>query len=117
MKRSKTRAKEPAAKAAPAHAAAPLASDEVDTAPDDTAERIFSRPDGWYWLAPDGRQEIGPFATLAEAQADMDSGEMSAWAPDETLAEAESEIGVADWIDPESGEPAEGQSPPRLSDE
>jgi hypothetical protein len=119
MKSSKTRAKEPAPKAAPAHGAAPplLATEEVDSGPDDTTERIFSRPDGWYWLAPDGRQEIGPFATLAEAQADMDSGEMSAWAPDETLAEAESEIGVADWIDPESGELAEGQSPPRLSDE
>lgn len=119
MARSKSRApalepKPPAAREAVAAAALP---EEVDAAPDDTAERIFSRPDGWYWLAPDGRQEIGPFATLAEAQADMDSGEMSSWAPDETLAEAESEIGVADWIDPDSGEPAEGQSPPHLSDE
>jgi hypothetical protein len=36
--------------------------------------------------------------------------------PGETLAEAESEIGVADWIDPDSGEPAEGQSRPHLNE-
>lgn len=37
--------------------------------------------------------------------------------PGETLAEAESELGINDWIDPETGEPPEGQSPPRLEDE
>lgn len=116
MTRSKARANAPATPSPPEREVPPPGPDDVESAADD-AERIVSRPDGWYWLAPDGRQEIGPFATLAEAQADMDSGEMSAWAPDETLPEAESEIGVADWIDPESGEPAEGQSPPRLSDE
>lgn len=40
-----------------------------------------------------------------------------ALAPEETLAEAEREIGLNDWIDPETGEPAEGQSPPRLEPE
>ena len=34
-----------------------------------------------------------------------------------TLAEAESEIGVADWIDPDSGLPAEGQAPTHLERE
>jgi hypothetical protein len=38
-------------------------------------------------------------------------------APDESLEEAESEIGINEWIDPETGEPAEGQSPPHLQDE
>lgn len=37
--------------------------------------------------------------------------------PAESLEEAESELGMNDWIDPETGEPAEGQSPPRLQDE
>ena len=34
--------------------------------------------------------------------------------PDDILPEVEREIGIADWIDPETGEPAEGQSPPHL---
>jgi hypothetical protein len=37
--------------------------------------------------------------------------------PGESLEEAEDEIGVADWIDPDTGELAEGQSAPRLHDE
>jgi hypothetical protein len=32
----------------------------------------------------------------------------------ETLPEMEREIGMADWIDLETGEPAEGLSPPHL---
>ena len=32
----------------------------------------------------------------------------------ETLQEAESEIGINEWLDSETGEPAEGQSPPRF---
>jgi hypothetical protein len=47
----------------------------------------------------------------------MDSGEMASWAPGETLAEAESELGVSDWIDPDSGGLAEGQSPTHLERE
>ena len=35
----------------------------------------------------------------------------------ETLPELEREIGIADWIDPLTGEPAEGQSPPHLEEE
>lgn len=37
-------------------------------------------------------------------------------APD-TLPELEREIGIADWLDPQTGEPAEGQSPPHLESE
>jgi hypothetical protein len=72
---------------------------------DDT--RIVARPDGFYWLADDGRREVGPFATAAEAAADMQSAEENELAPDETREEAEAEIGIADWIDPETGLPAE----------
>ena len=35
----------------------------------------------------------------------------------ETLQEAESEIGINDWLDSETGELAEGQSPPRFQDD
>ncbi len=79
--------------------------------------RIRSRPDGYYWVAIDGRQEIGPFDSYAEALADMDSGDAGGWTPGETLAEAESELGVSDWIDPDSGAPAEGMSPTHIERE
>jgi hypothetical protein len=108
--RSKTAA--PSVSRAPA----PLPDDEVlDTA--DLGERICHRPDGYYWQAIDGKQEIGPFDTYAEALADMDSGDAAGWTPGETLAEAESEIGMADWIDPDSGAPAEGQAPTHIERE
>lgn len=69
--------------------------------------RIIHRPDGYYWQSIDGRREYGPFATLVEAMTDMQGADESAPEPGETLAEAESEIGIADWIDPETGEPGE----------
>jgi hypothetical protein len=94
----------------------PLSNEEEIDARD-PAERIVSHPDGYYWQALDGRQEIGPFATLAEALADMDSGDASGWVPGETLAEAESEIGVSDWIDADSGALAEGQAHTHLERE
>ena len=93
----------------------PADDEEIDSS--DPSERIVMRPDGYYWQAPDGRQEIGPFDSFAEAMADMDSGDAGGWTPGETLAEAESELGVADWIDPDSGLPAEGQSPTHLERE
>lgn len=36
---------------------------------------------------------------------------------EETLPELEREFGMADWIDPLTGEPAQGQSPPHLDEE
>ncbi len=98
-----------------APAALPVDEEPLDTS--DLGERIFARPDGYYWLALDGKQEIGPFESFAEAMADMDSGDAAGWTPGETLAEAESEIGVADWIDAESGELAEGQAPTHIERE
>ena len=92
--------------------------DEDDPVVDESLQRILRRPDGYYWLAPDGKQEFGPFDNLEFAQADMASGddEMQPHVG-ETLQEAENEIGIADWIDPETGQPAEGQSPPHLEEE
>lgn len=80
-------------------------------------ERIVARPDGYYWLAPDGKQEFGPFENLELAQADRDASDEQESGPGETLQEVEQEIGIATWIDPETGEPAEGQSTPRLEEE
>ena len=80
-----------------------------------SADPILVRPDGYYWLTPACKQEFGPFETLELARADMACGD-DPQEPAEggTLQEAENEIGISDWIDPETGEPAEGLSRPRL---
>jgi hypothetical protein len=83
--------------------------------PKEDRARILERPDGFYWRAEDGKSEYGPFPTLPEARAAMLEGSDSAYEPGETLAEAEDEIGIAGWIDPDTGEPAE-ESIPRTED-
>jgi hypothetical protein len=77
--------------------------------------RVVTRPDGFYWLDEQGRREVGPFATYEAAQLSLHADEHSDVEPEETLAEAEDEIGIADWIDPDTGEPAE-EARPRLED-
>jgi hypothetical protein len=88
----------------------------ISEAPATSARRapIVERPDGFYWVSADGRHESGPFASIEDARADRDAYDEDSLAPDESLQEAEFEIGIADWIDPETGAPAEGQSPPHL---
>ena len=99
------------AKALPETPAEPIGETEA-------SDRIVSRPDGYHWLALDGHNEFGPFATFEEALGDMLAAEADSLAePAESLQEAEDEIGIADWIDPDTGEPAEGQSPPHLEQE
>jgi hypothetical protein len=75
------------------------------------------RPDGYYWQTPDGKQEFGPFASLELALADMQLASEENPEPGETLQEAEDELGVSDWIDPDTGGLAEGLSTPHLSDD
>lgn len=88
----------------------------IETLLDQAVEtRIVSRPDGYHWLTADGKREIGPFATFEEAQLSLRADEHSEVEPEETLAEAENEIGIASWIDPETGDPAEEERP-RLED-
>jgi hypothetical protein len=77
--------------------------------------RIDERPDGFYWQSRDGGREHGPFATLVEAVADMEAEGAEEYGVGESLQEAESEVGIADWIDPDTGEPAE-ESVPRVED-
>jgi len=79
------------------------------------AAPIVEHPDGFYWVAPGGRQQFGPFASAEAARADRDMSNEEAPAPGSSLREAEDEIGISDWIDPDTGEPAEGRTIPRLS--
>lgn len=79
-----------------------------ETPPDFDRTRIIERPDGFCWQSKDGGKDYGPFATLLEAVQDMQySDEPSSYEPGETLAEAEAEIGVSEWTDPDTGLPAE----------
>jgi len=81
------------------------------------AGRVIERPDGFYWEAKKGEPH-GPFPTLAEAEADMLA---DGAAEDEdlevpgALQEAESDLGVNEWIDPDTGGPAEDHVP-RIED-
>lgn len=92
-----------------------VASDEASEA-ETTVGEVVDRPDGFYWRSSDGTREGGPFESPELARSDME-GDAPDLGPVESLHEAESEIGVADWIDPETGEPAEGLAPPRLGEE
>jgi hypothetical protein len=75
--------------------------------------RIFERPDGFYWQSKTEGRESGPFPTLIEAIQDMQYRDESEVEPGETIEEAEAEVGVTGWVDPETGEPAE-EGIPRL---
>ena len=81
-----------------------------ETPGDFEEKRVMERPDGFYWKDLESGEEFGPFASLLDAVNDMEytEGEQEVG---ETLAEAEDEIGIADWIDPETGVPAEEQRP------
>jgi len=80
--------------------------------------RVLERPDGFYW---ESEGELnGPFTSLAEAEADMLSGgEPEVGDPEvgdpDVLQETESELGISEWIDPDTGGPAE-DSVPRIED-
>jgi hypothetical protein len=86
--------------------------EEVDDAapPDITppdAGALVQHPDGWYWLADSGRQQFGPYASAEAALAAMNEAGEDLIEPGETLMEAEDELGIADWLDPDTGLPAE----------
>ena len=87
-----------------------------ETPPDYDHTRVFERPDGFYWQDTRTEELYGPFPTLLEAVEDMQASGGNDYEEGESLEEAESEIGISDWIDPETGEPAEGSAPHR-SDE
>lgn len=80
--------------------------------------QIIERPDGFYWIDKVTGKDFGPFQTLLEAVLDEQSSAESAldtdetlgetiFEPGETLEEAEAEIGISDWVDPDTGEPGE----------
>jgi len=83
--------------------------------PADLDDRVIERPDGFYWESKQKGQTYGPFKTLAEAEADMLAGGAAEDLEAEGLQEAESELGINEWIDPDTGGPAE-DNVPRIED-
>ena len=69
--------------------------------------RLVERHGGYFWQSLDGKRERGPFATLEDAEEDLQVVDEETLEVGETLQEAESEIGIAEWMDPDTGEPAE----------
>jgi hypothetical protein len=80
-----------------------------ETQADYDKTRVLERPDGFYWVNQETTEEYGPFVSLLEAVQDMEynseTGAIQTMAED--LHEVEEEIGINDWIDPDTGEPAE----------
>lgn len=84
-----------------------LARSEPAITTNDDPARVIERPDGFYWLDSESGEEYGPFPTLLDATQDMDYNAESDYEPGETLEEAEDELGISDWIDPDTGAPGE----------
>lgn len=85
----------------------PAADGELKDPREDLLGRIVERPDGLHWIAAGGQQEFGPFQTVEEALAAMSEEADESPEPGETLAEAEQELGITDWLDPDTGALAE----------
>ena len=79
--------------------------------------RVIERPDGFYWQDSADGAVYGPFPTLLAAMQDMQTEDHEGeFEEGETLEEAESEIGIIGWIDPDTGLPAEETTPHRLDE-
>lgn len=97
------------------HTPAAAAPEEEETRSNEPERHVIERPDGFYWQSIESGEESGPFETLGEAEADMLAGGDGGNLESADLLEAESDIGVSEWIDPETGGPAE-DSVPRIED-
>jgi hypothetical protein len=71
---------------------------------------VLERPDGYYWRYAEGDVEVGPFHSRAEAEQDLlanSDEDADAEMCCEDWHQAAEVIGVSDWIDPDTGQPAE----------
>lgn len=80
--------------------------DESLAPSDDESSRVVARPDGFYWVADDGQQEFGPFATAMDALVALRSGIETGLEPGQTLEEVEAEIG---FVDPKADDRVPGE--------
>ncbi len=87
----------------------------AEAPPADDRIQFIERPNGVYWRSRASTVENGPFSSLAEATADAEGREDPTFQATDSVAEAEAEAGISEWIDPETGVPAE-ESVPRIED-
>jgi hypothetical protein len=80
-------------------AAAALQASTPRTQARPATDRVVARPDGYYWVADDGEQEFGPFATAAQAAAAANEAIETAVEEAKALHDVEAEIGVAERLD------------------
>jgi hypothetical protein len=68
---------------------------------------VIERPDGFYWQDEADGKVYGPFPTLLAAMQNLQNEDDGDFEEGESLEEAEAEIGISDWVDPDTGELAE----------
>jgi hypothetical protein len=74
---------------------------------------------GFYWRDSETEALVGPFSSRKAAMADRDSpgpadddpDDLAGMAGADAVHEAEAEIGIEDFIDPDTGEPTHGYEP------
>ncbi len=73
--------------------------------------RVIERPDGFYWQDDADGREYGPFATMADAVADMQMADDEAQESGETddVRDVGEILGVPEWVDPDTGELADDE--------
>lgn len=80
---------------------------------------IVEDTEGFFWRDSETDALVGPFRTRAEAIADRDSpgpledgvDDLAAATDVDAVHEVEAEIGIDDFIDPDTGEPTHGYEP------
>ena len=90
------------------HPAHPARLREEPAAPtDDEDSRVVARPDGFYWVADDGHQEFGPFASAMDALVALRSGIETGLEPDDSLPDVDAEIHYTEQKRADEGVPEE----------
>jgi hypothetical protein len=89
---------------------------ESTPATGDVEDPLVERPDGFYWQAPDGSQEFGPFESRARALEDRDRFNEQALLASESLGDVERAGDLPESIDPSTGEARQGPVGPQLDE-
>lgn len=68
----------------------------------DDADGLLNLPDGWYWEAPDGHQQFGPFDSAELARADRARGSVESADDESAVRDMERVAGIAESADVET---------------
>ena len=77
-----------------------------ETPPEFDQTRLIERPDGFYWQSKRDGREYGPFRTLLGSRTGHAAQRRIHSRARGDNEEAKAEVGIADWIDPDTGEPS-----------